>query len=125
MGQHDISPLNTFWRLYQIETVDATDGSESGQTTGTVTAFLATSNAPDATAVDGTLSVSATHVGVASPGAGQWPLGTWLITIPGSAMTVALMDQYFTTEEPYLIVQRTGSDRVYEHLHYKRSKKAT
>ena len=127
MGRHDISPLNTFWRLYQIDTISSVDGSETGATTGSVTGFIATSNAPDATAADATLSVAGTHVGVASPAAGQWPLGTWLISIPGSSLTVALMDQLFNNNStlPYLIIERTGSDRVSETLKYKRTKKAT
>jgi hypothetical protein len=124
MSSHTLYPLNTLWRLVTIETVNASDGSTEGATTGTVTAFLAVSNEPDVTTADATLSVAATHVGVADPAAGQWPLGTWLITIPASVLTVALLDQLFTTVTPYLIVERTGSDRVYEKLHYHRSRKA-
>lgn len=120
----ELSPLNNFWATIYIPTVSLTDGVESGLSTGTVTAFLATSGEPDAVAADATLSVACTHVGQASPTAGQFPTGTWLIAFPKSVLTVALLDQLFADTAPYLIVEHSTTMRVETKLKYKRARKA-
>jgi hypothetical protein len=119
--RHDaLSPGNKLFRIALIETVDGSTGETTPIVSGTVTAFLAQSNDPDATTANVLFSVSATHVGVAD---GDFPLGSWLIVIP--ALSATLLDTYFnTTAPPYLIVVRANEARVYEKLHYKRSKAA-
>jgi hypothetical protein len=119
-----LDPKNAFWATIYIPKVSLSDGTESGKTTGTVSAFLATSGDPDALAADSTLSVACTHIGQVSPTAGQFPLGTWLINIPKSALTTALLDQWFGDTSPYLIVEDDDSMRVETKLKYKRSRKA-
>lgn len=120
----ELSPLNAFFATIYVPTVSLTDGVESGLSTGTMTAFLASSGDPDETAADGTLSVACTHIGQASPSTGQFPTGTWLINFPKSILTVALLDQLFTSTAPYLIVEHSTSMRVETKLKYKRSRKA-
>src|SRR5690349_12280123 len=120
-----LNPLNKLFRTVLIEDVSGTTGATIPVVSGTLTAFLATSNSPTATAADGTLSVSGTHVGVSVPDATHpFPLGTWLIEIGGNALSVALLDSLFTTATPYLIVVYNDLDRVYEKLKYKRTRKA-
>jgi hypothetical protein len=120
----ELSPLNAFFATIYVPTVSLTDGVESGLTTGTMTAFLATSPDPDATTADATLSVACTHIGQAVPSTGQFPEGTWLINFPKSVLAVALLDQLFETTAPYLIVEHSTSMRVETKLKYKRSRKA-
>lgn len=120
----ELSPLNSLFATIYVPTVSLTDGVESGLTTGTMTAFLATSPDPDAVAADGTLSVACAHIGQASPTTGQFPLGTWLINFPKSVLTVTLLDQLFESTAPYLIVEHSTSMRVETKLKYKRSRKA-
>lgn len=122
----ELSPLNNFWATIYIPTVSPTDGTTSGLSTGSVTAFLATSGDPDATAADATLSIACNHIGVASPTDGQFPTGTWLIAFPKSVLTVALLDQLFNVSgvDPYLIVEHSTTMRVETKLKYKRKRKA-
>ncbi len=122
---HDaLSPGNKLFRVALIETVDGTTGETTPIVSGTVSAFLAISNDPDATTANAAFAVNAVHVGIAVPTALQpFPLGSWLIVIP--ALSATLLDTYFTTVAPYLIVVRASEARVYEKLHYKRSKAVT
>lgn len=120
-----LNPLNKFFRTVVIEDVDDTTGATIPVVSGTLTAFLATSNEPDATAADATLSVTGTHVGVDVPDdTHPFPLGTWLVEIGGNTLTVSLLDSLFTNATPYLIVIYSDLDRVYEKLTYQRTRKA-
>src|SRR5690348_3742768 len=127
--RHDaLSPGNKLFRTALIETVDGTTGATTPIVSGTVTAFIVASKTDsataDKTAADASLSVSATHVGVAVPTATQFPLGTWLIVIPASTPT--LLDGLFPAGTfPYLVVVRASECRVIEKLHYARARKAT
>jgi hypothetical protein len=126
--RHDaLTPYNKLYRTVLVETVDGTTGATTPIVSGTVTAFIVASTTAaltvDKTAADASLSVSATHVGVASPTDEQFPLGTWLVVIPAS--TPALLDALFPTGTfPWLIVVRASECRVYEKLHYARSREA-
>ncbi len=121
---HSFYPNNRLYRIATVETVDAVTGETDAITTGSVSAFIANTNDPNAAAADGTLNTSAVHVGVAVPVGDQLPLGSWLVTIPASTST--LLDSLFnnTGKDPYLIVQRTSESRVYEKLKYVRARKA-
>lgn len=120
-----ISPLNTVaFYVEGIVEFNATTGVEDAITTGTVTGFLATSDAADATTADATLSVSGVHVGgqtkPASVGSGTWGNGTWMFRFLGSALTLSLLDTHFLTATPHLIVTRTGTIRAKVRLTYNR-----
>lgn len=114
MATLELYPLNDFIAQVTLKDVDAT-GAEIPVTTGTVTAFLATSNGPTATAADPTLSVSAVYTGAG---------GVWLITIDAAVLTASLLALHFATVTPYLIVQKTGAVRVYAKCKYKAERAA-
>ncbi len=118
-------PLNEFERIILIEDVDPGTAATIPVVSGTTTGFLANSDDPTAIGVDVTLSVSGTHVGVSVPDATHpYPLGSWLLKIGGNALTVTLLDHYFTSSTPYFIVTYSNICRVTEKLTYKRSRKA-
>lgn len=116
----ELSPLNDLDRTIELEEINPTTGVRTPMTTGTVTAFLATSPAPDATAADPTLSVSAVHVGGNPKARGEvnYKPGTWLVHIDGTALTVALLAAQFGSATPYLIVSVTGGVRKVGQLTY-------
>ena len=125
--RHDaLVPYNKLFRTALIETVDGTTGETTPIVSGTVSAFIVAAKTADdtvtATAADASLSISAVHIGIAVPTVLQpFPLGTWLIVIPASSPT--LLDPLFPAGTfPWLIVSRANEARVYEKLHYKRSK---
>jgi hypothetical protein len=91
-------------------------GVETPVTSGTVTAFLATSHASDATTADATLSVSAVYTGAG---------GVWIATIDATALTLALLDSLFASATPYLIFQKSGAVRAYAKCRYVSSRPAT
>lgn len=107
---------NDFIQEVTILDVDAT-GTEIPVTTGTVTAFLATDNAPTATAADATLSVGAVYTGAG---------GVWLATFDKTVMLSTLLDSKFPTGvTPYLIVENATGIRVYVKCKYKPARPAT
>jgi hypothetical protein len=107
---------NDFIQEVTIMDVDAT-GTEVPVSTGTVTAFLATSNGPTATAADASLSVSAVYTGAG---------GVWLATFDKTAMLSTLLDSLFPAGvTPYLIVENSGGIRVYVTCSYKASRPAS
>lgn len=67
------------------------------------TAFLATSNAPTATAANVALNFTVTYV---SPGA-------WLLFLDASVLTFALLDGLFASTSPVLIIQIANGSREY------------
>jgi hypothetical protein len=109
-----ITPLNDFVASVTIMDVDSA-GVETPVTTGTVTAFLATSRASDATAADPSLSVSASYSGAD---------GVWLIRFDAATLTLSLLESLFTPESTYLIVQLAGAVRVWKKLRYLPSRPA-
>lgn len=100
--------LNDFIVKTALRVVNSATGVETPLTTGTVTAFLATTYGPTAAAADPSLSVSATHTGN----------GVWLICFAGSVLTPTLLDPLFGASTPYLIVQQPGGIRVYAPVTY-------
>lgn len=129
MAREPLVPDNTLWRTILIETVNGETGATEPVTTGTTTAYLVAAASPTAAAAaiaaDPSLSISCVHVGVDG---GEFPLGTWLITFLGSILTLSMLETCFPTStgatKPYLVIQRAGSLRVIERLHYKRARKA-
>lgn len=107
-------PLNDLAFFVKLQEVSTSTGAKSPLTTGTVTAFLATSNAADAIAADPTLSVSATHISG----------GKWLVFFDASVLTLSLLEGLFAAVTPYLIVQQSNGFRVYEELVYSESREA-
>lgn len=109
-----LTPLNDFNRLVLIEEVNSS-GVVVPVTSGTVTGFLATTNASGATAADATLSASLTYVG----GANDIAAGTWLFQLDAAALTLALLDTHFASSAvAYLIVKKDNSVRRWERLEY-------
>jgi hypothetical protein len=109
-------PLNDFSMIAALKTIDTNTGKVIKLITGTVTFFIATSNAPGATAVNGALdNLTATHVGG----------GNWLLQIDGAAMTVSGMATWFATLPPFLIIVKPGDIREFLPLAYAASKPAT
>jgi len=114
-----LAPDNDLLRTFYLEDVDPTTFAKTPVTTGTVTAFLAQTK--DGDAADPSLSVSASHVGVASPSADEYPEGTWGIEIDATVLTSALLEPLFgaaNSNKAYLVVQKAGAVRRYEQLTY-------
>jgi hypothetical protein len=108
-------PLNDFSMIAPLKAVDAVTGKVIKLISGTVTFFIATSNAPGAVAVNAALdNLSAVHVGS----------GNWLFQIDGAAMTVAGMASWFATLPPFLIIVKPGDIRAFLPLAYAPSKPA-
>lgn len=121
-----LAPLNSLTRHVFLET--DVDGTRTPLTSGSVAAFLANSEEPDATAADAALVAVCTHVGgnpLVDGEDEEHPDGTWLIKFDPSTFTVARLDPLFdeTGDDPYLIIT-TPNDRVTEKLHYQRSLRA-
>lgn len=109
-----LAPLNDFNRYVDIEEVNAS-GVVVPLTSGTVTGFLATTNASDATAADATLSASLTYVG----GANGLPAERWLFQLDAAVLTKTLLDTHFgESGVAYLIVKKDNGIRRWERLEY-------
>jgi hypothetical protein len=107
-------PLNDFAVKIILKTIDETTGAVVPLTEGTVTAFLATSNDPTATAPDPTLTTSGIHT----------KNGVWLALFDAAVLTPSLLDALFGSTPPYLIVQQPNGVRVYAQLTYTASRAA-
>lgn len=103
MSQFKLYPLNDFATFVKLKDISPTTGVVTPLTTGTVTAFLATSFGPTAVAADATLQTTAVHVGN----------GKWLVFLDAAVLTAALLNSKFASTPPYLIVQYAGGLRVY------------
>ena len=103
-----IHALNDFAVKAKLRTMNPTTGVIGPLTSGTVTAFLSTTNTAAATAADAALSMTPTHMGD----------GVWLIFFDAAVLTTALLDTHFASTPPYLIVQQTGELRAYALLSY-------
>lgn len=111
----ELSPLNDLAFFAKLQQVSTSTGAKTPLTSGTVTAFLATSNAADATAADASLSVSAVHV----------TGGKWLVFFDASVLTLTLLETHFASVTPYLIIEQEDGFRVYHELEYSEAKAAT
>lgn len=100
--------LNDLAIKTKLKVINPTTGVVSPLTSGTVTAFLATTNTASAVAAAPALTMSPTHLGG----------GVWLIFFDGAVLTTALLDPIFGSVAPYLIVQQPGDVRVYAALSY-------
>ena len=113
-------PGNDFLATFFIEEPDPTTFAKVPVTSGAISAFIATTNGPLATAAHANLVAVVTHVGVIAPVPdGDYPLGTWSIAIDGAGLTQAILDPLFATATPYLIVDRVGDVRRYQKVVYK------
>lgn len=113
-------PLNDLGFTVPLKKIDtdsasATFGKAIALTTGTVTAFLATSDLPTAAAADATLVATCTHVAN----------GKWLIHFDGAALTASLLNTHFAAATPYMIVQVSGDIRVAVTLEYQAARPAS
>jgi hypothetical protein len=115
-----LSPANDFGLIANLQDFSRTTGVKFPLTTGTVTAFLATSNAADAVAADSSLSMSAVYVGAQ---VGRHP-GDWLVFWDATDLTLALLDPLFAAATPYLIITYPAGIRVFAELAYLPTKPA-
>lgn len=89
----------------------ADDGKLVPLETGSVAAFLATSDDPDAVAVSG-LQVDATYTG---------SVGRWLVRFPASMLDDAVLDAAFSETAPWCILTSPAGLRAAIPLVYERS----
>lgn len=108
-------PLNDLALTVKLQDINPATGVKSPLTVGTVTAFLATSDSPTAVAADGTLSMSATHIGS----------GKWLVFFDATVLTPALLATHFASTPPVLIVVYPSGIRAYLTLEYQPSRPGT
>lgn len=106
---------NDFFVKAKLTTGSPTTGDVTPLTSGTVTAFLSTTNGPSAVAADPALSMAPTHLGG----------GIWLIFFDAGVLTAPLLDPLFAASPPYLIVEQPGGVRVYASVTYAPSRPAT
>jgi hypothetical protein len=107
-----IWPLNDFALKAKLKDIDSATGIVAPLITGTVTAFLATSNLPTATAADPTLSVTASNLG----------LGAWLIFFDATILLPSLLDGLFAATPPYCIIVYPSGIRVAVECSYQASR---
>jgi hypothetical protein len=109
-----IWPLNDFALKAKLKDIDSATGIVAPLITGTVTAFLATSNLPTATAADPTLSVTASNLG----------LGAWLIFFDATILLPSLLDGLFAATPPYCIIVYPSGIRAVVACAYQASRAA-
>lgn len=109
-----INPLNDFALYAKLQKINEQTGVRTALTSGSVTAFLATSDAPTATAADASLVVTPTHVAD----------GKWLIFFDASVLQPALLETLFADTTPVLILQHEDGVRVYRTCAYAASREA-
>lgn len=111
-----ISPLNDLVLKAKLKEVVAGSLTATPLTTGEVTAFLATSDAPTAAAADPALAATCEHV------AG----GAWRIAFDAADLDPELLDGLFgATNVAYCIIQQPGGFRTVVPLVYAASRPAT
>jgi hypothetical protein len=113
MSSLNLFPLNDFVAKLTLKDVDAT-GKAIPLTTGTVTAFLATSNGPTATAADPSLTQSATNLGG----------GAWLVSFDAAVLDPTLLASLFAGGV-YLIVQKLNGVRAWFPVTYSADRQGT
>lgn len=104
MADFTLYPLNDFAKYLRLPDINSTTGNVGYLTSGSVTAFLSTTNGPTATAADATLVMSPTYVPAKQK---------WLLYFDASVLTVNLLNTLFASTPPYLIVQYPSGFRVY------------
>ena len=116
MSIPSLYPLNDLAFLVTLKIADPVTGAMAPLETGTVTAFLATSDAPDAVAADGTLVATVVYTG---------RHGKWLVSFDAAILTVALLASKFTAATPYCIVQAPSAVRFAIELAYDTTRSVT
>jgi hypothetical protein len=102
---------NDWAGIVRLKTVNSA-GKVVPLETGVVTAFLAETNAPDATEIDPTLVGVVTYLGCN---------GDWLVKFDGSILDEALLD---AAAAVYVIIDLPGDVRVYADAQYQSSREA-
>lgn len=108
-------PLNDFCVIVRLQKINQSTGERTPLTSGTVTAFLATSEAPTATPAHATLEMTPVHI----------ENGKWLVFFDASVLTAALLASLFSGTPPFLIVQETYGTRTFARLAYSASKEGS
>lgn len=108
-------PLNDFCVIVRLQKISPTTGERAPLESGTVTAFLATSSAPDAAPAHATLEMTPVHLGN----------GKWLVFFDAAVLTAALLAAQFGSATPYLIVQETYGIRTFATLAYSASREGS
>lgn len=103
MADFTIYPLNDFAKWVSPKDINSTTGAVTTLTSGTVTAFFATSDSPTATAADQSLSMNAIY---------SETKNKWLVFFDASVLTASLLATHFASTPPILIVQFVGGFRV-------------
>lgn len=107
-------PLNDLVLEVKLTKVNTTTGAVEPLTTGTVSAFLATS--PTATSgIDASLVGTCTHIGS----------GRWIIEFDAAILTAALLATHFASNTPYCIISVLNGTKTYVQLVYATSRAAT
>jgi hypothetical protein len=111
-------PANDRAFIVTLKTVDqdpnsATFGRVIDLTSGTVTAFLSISNAPNATTADALLTITGQHL----------KKGKWLLFWDGAVLTTTTLATL--TNGGYIIVVKPNGVRVYAPFTYSASRPAT
>jgi len=101
-----INPLNDKTITFELNLRNATTGVLEPVVAGTVTAIIATTDAPDATEAHATFVFTAVYIG----GANGFAVGTWMVFIDGAVLTVAILAAL--ASKLYLIARKTGDIRA-------------
>lgn len=110
-----LRPDNDFQRHVLIEETNSS-GVNVPVTSGTITAFLATSKGSNATAADATLSGSMTYIG----GANGIVEGTWQFQLDASVLTRTLLNTHFGASlVAYLHFSKANSFRRFVPVEYR------
>jgi len=107
-----------------FETV-TTLGVHTPITAGTISGFLATTDAPDAIAADATLAVAnLSYIGGQPKGDGtNWAAGWWLIQFDAAVLTAALLNTLFAARgEAFIHAISAGNVRVVVRVEYRASR---
>lgn len=114
-AQFTLYPLNDLVLEVEIKTPSATKaGTSTPVTTGTATAFLALSDAPDAVEADASLVTTGSHIAK----------GWWRFTFDATDLDATLLDTLFSAATPYAIVEHDAGIRVFAEGTYSASREA-
>lgn len=97
----ELNPSNDLDLQVTLKTVNPTTQAVTPLTSGTVLAFLATSDSPTATAADPTLTTTCTYSSATKK---------WLVPFEGSALIPSLMASLFGSTPPFCIVTANATD---------------
>jgi hypothetical protein len=111
MSQPKISSQNPLLLAVKFKKQSASGSiSTAYHSTGTVSAFLATSGASDAEAAEASLVATCSYDSANAP----W----WSVYFPASVLTQTLMDTHFASAECWAIVEHSGGVREAIQLDY-------